>query len=213
MDHALIEGYRRFRDTAWPEHRHRYEGLAERGQRPRTLVVGCSDSRVDPQLIFGAGPGELFVVRNVANLVPPYQPDSAYHGTSAALEFGVRGLEVLNLIVLGHGLCGGVAALMSGAPLPGAPMSDEPGHLSDFVLPWMRLAAPARERALACTPEDSQLEGEHAVVRLSLDNLRTFPWIAEREQAGLLALSGAHFDVRHGRLTVLQPDGRFLPVS
>ncbi len=198
----LLQGYRRFRDTAWPEHRARFQQLAERGQRPRAMVVACSDSRVDPQMIFGAAPGQLFVVRNVANLVPPYQPDQAHHGTSAALEFGVRGLQVSDLVVLGHGLCGGVSALLSG----------EPAALSDFVLPWMALAARARERTLACSPADTQLEGEHAVIRLSLENLRTFPWIAEREQAGQLTLHGAHFDVRHGRLTKLQEDGIFTSV-
>ena len=199
----LLQGYRRFRGTAWPEHQARFQQLADFGQRPRAMVVACSDSRVDPQMIFGAGPGELFVVRNVANLVPPYQPDQAHHGTSAALEFGVRALEVADLVILGHGLCGGVGALLSGAP----------PTLSDFVAPWMGLAARARERTLACTPEDPQREGEHAVIRLSIENLRTFPWIAERERMGQLALHGAHFDVRHGRLTRLQQDGTFTPVG
>ena len=203
LNAALVEGYRRFRDTAWPEHQARFRLLAERGQRPRTMVVACADSRVDPQMIFGAGPGELFVVRNVANLVPPYQPDQSYHGTSAALEFGIRGLEVEQLVVLGHGLCGGVHGLLTGIP----------DGLSDFVRPWMQVAAEARARVLACDPVDPQLEGEHAVVRLSIENLRTFPWIAEREAAGALQVRGAHFDVRFGRLTVLQPDGGFEAVS
>lgn len=198
---ALLEGYRRFRSTGWPEHRARFAALADAGQSPPTMVIACSDSRVDPQMIFGAGPGELFVVRNVANLVPPYQPDQAYHGTSAALEFGVRGLEVTDLVVLGHGLCGGVRALLDGTP----------PTLSDFVAPWLQVAARARERVLACTAEDLQLECEKAVIRLSLENLRTFPWVAERERAGLLALHGGHFDVRHGRLMLMQPDGVFQP--
>ena len=110
MQH-LLDGYARFRESAWPERRALFERLAAQGQRPRTMVIACSDSRVDPAMIFSAGPGELFVVRNVANLVPPYQPDGNYHGTSAALEFGVCNLEVQDLIVLGHGLCGGVQAL------------------------------------------------------------------------------------------------------
>lgn len=198
MQH-LIDGYHRFRETDWAEHRRRFEELAEHGQRPRTMVVACADSRVDPQMIFGAGPGELFVVRNVANLVPPYNPDTNYHGTSAALEFGVRGLEVGTLVVLGHGLCGGIQALLAGVP----------AHLSDFVLPWMRVADPARARVLACSAENPQLEGEHQVIRLSLDNLRTFPWVAERERTGALRLCGAHFDVRYGSLTILQSDGSF----
>lgn len=200
---ALLQGYRRFRDTAWPEHRERFAMLADKGQRPRTLVVACSDSRVDPQMIFGARPGELFVVRNVANLVPTYQPDQAYHGTSAALEFGVRELEVTDLVVMGHGLCGGVQALLNGTP----------DSMSDFVGPWLRLGRAARARVIECAPADPQLEGEHAIIRLSLENLRTFPWIAEREQSGLLALHGAHFDVRHGRLMLLQPDGGFAAVK
>ena len=200
---GLLAGYRRFRDTAWPEHRRLFERLAEDGQTPSTMIVACSDSRVDPQMIFGAGPGELFVVRNVANIVPPYQPDQAYHGTSAALEFGIKALNVRRLIVMGHGLCGGVQALMSGTP----------ESLGDFVAPWLRVGARARDRVLACTAEDPQLEGEHAVVRLSLENLRTFPWILEREQDGRLALLGAHFDVRFGRLTLLGGDGAFAPVD
>lgn len=199
----LLRGYRRFREEAWPEYRRLFEHLAEQGQRPRTLVVACADSRVDPALVFGAGPGELFIIRNVANLVPPYGPDKAHHGTSAALEFGVRALEVEDLIVLGHGLCGGVQALLQGAP----PL------LTDFIVPWISVAAKARERVLACAAEDPQLEGEHAVIRLSLENLLTFPWIKERVDAGLLRLTGAHFDIRFGKLTLLGEDGRFAAVE
>ena len=198
---TLLDGYGRFRATEWERHRRRFQRLAERGQRPRTMVVACSDSRVDPQMIFDAGPGELFVVRNVANLVPPYAPDDRDHGTGAALEFGVRGLEVADLVVLGHGLCGGVKALLDGTP----------AHLSDFVLPWIRIASPIRARILECAPEEPQLEAEQAVVRLSLANLRSYPWIAEREAAGTLRLHGAHFDVRHGVLALLGADGQFAP--
>jgi carbonic anhydrase len=198
----LLEGYRRFRDSSWPEHKQRFMELAERGQTPETLVIACSDSRVDPQMIFGAGPGELFIVRNVAALVPPYQPDQAYHGTSAALEFGVKSLGVRRIIVIGHGLCGGVAGLLKGIP-------DE---LGDFVRPWMSLAEPAKRRVLTCEPADPQLEGEHEVVKLSLANLRTFPWIRDREADGRLTLAGAHFDVRYGRLAMLSGD-TFQPVG
>lgn len=199
----LLEGYGRFRATEWERHRRRFQRLAEQGQRPRTMVVACSDSRVDPQMIFDAGPGELFVVRNVANLVPLYAPDGRDHGTGAALEFGVRGLGVSSLVVLGHGLCGGVKALLDGTP----------GHLGDFVLPWIRIASPVRARVLRCTPAEAQLEAEHAVVQLSLDNLRSYPWIAEREAAGRLRLRGAHFDVRHGVLNLLGADGSFRPAG
>src|SRR5687767_13519465 len=134
----LIQGYRRFRAEIWPAERTRYEALAKEGQRPETLVVACSDSRVDPQTVFGAGPGELFVVRNVAALVPPYRPDAGYHGTSAALEYGVRVLKVARIVVLGHAQCGGVRAMVEGAPT----------EARDFVEPWIELGrASGRERA------------------------------------------------------------------
>ena len=197
----LLEGYRQFREETWPEYKRLFEHLARRGQRPATMIIACSDSRVDPQMIFNAGPGELFVVRNVAALVPPYSPDGAYHGTSAALEFAVRGIGVKSIIVLGHGLCGGVSAMLSGVP----------AALSDFVAPWMHIADRARDRVLACTAEDPQLEGEHAVIRLSVENLRTFPWIKAAETNGTLGLHGTHFDVRFGSLTRLQADGSFQP--
>ena len=190
----LIEGYRRFRAETWARERDRFEALAERGQSPRALVVACADSRVDPQMIFSAAPGELFVVRNVANLVPPYQPDAAYHGTSAALEFGVRVLAIRDLVVLGHGQCGGVRALLEGAPAEAA----------DFVVPWMRIARPARDRVLACEPAEARQEaGEHEVVRLSLANLMTFPWVREAVEAGRLRLHGMHFAIHTGVLAVL----------
>lgn len=198
----LIDGYRRFRAEAWPERRREFERLAEQGQTPRTLVIGCVDSRVDPAMILGAAPGELLVVRNVANLVPPYQPDSAYHGTSAALEFAVRVLQVADIIVLGHGMCGGIRALLEGAP----------PEASDFVAPWMQIAAAARRHALSCDDgSDRQLECEHAAVGLSLDHLRSFPWIAERVAAGTLRLHGGHFDIRTGVLAIRDADGRFVP--
>lgn len=195
---SLIEGYRRFRAGAWPERRAVFERLAAQGQRPRTMVIACSDSRVDPAMIFDAGPGELFVLRNMAALVPPYQPDGAYHGTSAALEFGVCSLGVSELIVMGHGLCGGVAALLADDSPPG-----------DFVLPWIRLAERARSRVLECDAPDQQLEGEYAVVRVSLENLQTFPWITDRVADGRLRLHGVHFDVRTGVLATLSREGAF----
>ena len=200
MEH-LIDGYRQFRSDIWPERRAQFEHLAVRGQRPRAMVIACSDSRVDPAMIFNVGPGELFVVRNVANLVPPYAPDGTYHGTSAALEFGVTVLEVADLIVLGHGMCGGIRALLDPSLAP-----------ADFVAPWMSIARAARDRVLACMPvEEAQTACEHAAVELSLANLRTFPWIAAREADGRLRLHGASFDIRFGVLEMLQPDGSFLP--
>ncbi len=199
----LLAGYRRFRAVGWPERRAIFETLAADGQHPRALVIGCVDSRVDPAMIFDAGPGELLIVRNVANLVPPYAPDTAYHGTSAALEFGVRVLGVPNIVVLGHGQCGGVQALLGGAP----------EAARDFVAPWIAMAEPARRRALACdSPELRQRCCEHEVVKLSLDNLLTFPWIAERISSGALALHGAWFAIHSGELAMLQPDGTFVAV-
>jgi carbonic anhydrase len=200
----LIAGYRRFRTNGWPEQRRVFESLARDGQAPRALVLGCVDSRVDPARIFDTAPGEVLTVRNVANLVPPYAPDAAYHGTSAALEFGVRVLEVPEIIVLGHGLCGGVKALLDG----------DPDHALEFVKPWMSMAEPAREKALRCVGNVAQqLCCEHEVIKISLANLMTFPWVAERVAAGKLSLHGAWFDIRIGTLMLLQPNGLFQPAE
>lgn len=194
----LIEGYRRFRREQWPERRAVFERLAG-GQSPRAMVIACSDSRVDPTMIFNAEPGELFVLRNVANLVPPYEPDSAFHATSAALEFAVRVLEVHDIIVMGHAMCSGIHVLLNGAPDPAG----------DFLTPWMRIAEPARRRVIARASADPQSECEQESVRLSLENLLSFPWITERVDAGSLRLSGTMFDIRSGVLTLLGPEGRF----
>ena len=178
-----------------------FESLAENGQSPKALVVACVDSRVDPAMIFAASPGEMLTVRNVANLVPPYAPDAAYHGTSAALEFGVRVLGVSQLIVLGHGMCGGVRALLEGARANG----------DEFIAPWMSIAEPARIQALNAPPGQRQQCCEYEAIKVSLGNLMTFPWIAQRVAAGKLVLHGAWFDVHTGVLMVLQPDGTFAP--
>lgn len=201
----LLNGYRDFRRDAWPERRAAYERLAEQGQAPLALVIACSDSRLDPGLIFSAPPGGLFVIRNVANLVPPYQPDAAYHGTSAALEFGVRVLEIPDLVVMGHAQCGGVHALLHGTPERG----------SDFVGNWMNIAARARARVSGLVADDAatSLACEHETVRVSLDNLRTYPWIAERIAARSLRLHGTFYQISSGMLELLGPDGRFAPVT
>ena len=194
MDH-LIEGYRRFRAETWPAQRERYERLATRGQRPHTMVIACSDSRVDPQTVFGAVPGELFVVRNVAGLVPPFESDSGYHGTSAAVEFAVRVLGVAHVVILGHAQCGGVMAMLDGPPTL-AP---------DFVEAWMKIAEPALDTLPPqADPAERLLHCETEVVRLSLANLLTFPWLADRAQAGRLTLHGYRFDIHSGILARLQ---------
>jgi carbonic anhydrase len=196
----LLSGYARFRQDGWTQARAEYEALADKGQKPHTLVVACSDSRADPALIFDAAPGQLFVVRNVANIVPPYQPDGGLHGVSAALEFGVRVLGVERIVVMGHALCGGVNAMINGAP----------DTCNDFVRPWVAQAEPVVRRATEGLEDDrKQTAGEHAVVRLSIDNLRTFPWIAEREAAGDLELVGLHFGIANGVLWRMQTDGVF----
>ena len=192
----LIEGYRRFRADVWPAERARYEALANWGQSPETMVIACSDSRVDPQTVFSAVPGELFVVRNVAALVPPYSPDPGYHGTSAALEFGVKVLKVARLVVLGHGQCGGIKAMAYGPP----------PQAHDFIASWVAIGKPAV--AAAGEARKGRLERiEAEVVRLSLANLMTFPWIAEAVAAGRLALQGYWFDVHTGVLASVGPDG------
>lgn len=199
----LLEGYRRFRANFWPAAHRRYEMLAEQGQQPHTLVIACSDSRADPATVFDAGPGELFVVRNVAGLVPPYRPDGGLHAASAALEFGVRVLKVDKIVVMGHARCGGVQAMVEGAP----------EEARDFVLPWMKVAEPALETVPAeAQGAEALYLGEAAVVRLSLANLRTFPWIAEAIDAGRLTTHGYKFDIHTGVLMHVTDDG-MIPVE
>jgi carbonic anhydrase len=195
MDDELLEGYRKFRSEIWPTERARYEALAHWGQSPATMVLACSDSRVDPQTIFAAVPGELFVLRNVAALAPPYEPASpGYHGTSAALEFGVRVLKVRRLVVLGHAQCGGVRALVYGAP----------PQARDFVASWVEIGKPARPQG-ATKPDLSEVEA--AVVRVSMANLTTFPWISDAIAEGRLQLQGYVFDIHTGALARVTPDG------
>lgn len=202
----LIEGFRNFRQNLWPEYRALFEALASKGQSPRVMVIACADSRVDPQMIFSAGPGEIFTVRNVANLVPPYAPNTDYHGTSAAIEFAVRGLEVDHIVVMGHADCGGVRALLRGP--------NETAH-NDFIDSWMRIAASARERAVSKAAGDAaaaQHICEHETVKVSLDNLNTFPWVRERVAAGQLLLHGCYFGIEAGQLTMLNKTGDFIAV-
>ncbi|HEY1944736.1 MAG TPA: carbonic anhydrase [Roseiarcus sp.] len=194
---TLLEGYRRFRTEIWPAERARYEALARWGQSPETMVISCSDSRVDPQTVFGAVPGEMFVVRNIAGIVPPYEPNTgSHHGTSAAIEFGVRVLKVSRLVVLGHAQCGGVRAMALGAP----------PEARDFVASWVDIAKPAISAGSG--DEAQRLEEiEAAVVRLSLANLMNFPWVAEAVAAGSLKLHGYRFDIHTGVLSRIDADG------
>lgn len=199
----FIEGYRRFRAGTWRNERARFDALSKFGQKPRALVISCSDSRTDPQMVFNAAPGEIFVIRNVANLVPPYGPDDQPHGSSAAIEFAVRVLKVPQIIVMGHAMCGGIQALLNGAP----------AEVSDFVGQWVRVAEPARLRAMSAPPERRQDFCEHESVRLSLENLMTFPWIEGAVRAGTLKLQGCFFDIRSGILERLSGDGAFHAIS
>ncbi|PCG08779.1 carbonate dehydratase [Sphingomonas ginsenosidimutans] len=204
--HDLIDGYYRFRGTEWLEERDRWKELAE-GQSPRVMVIACSDSRVEPATIFGSRPGEIFVVRNVANLVPPFETGGGLHGVSAALEFAVTVLKVDEILVLGHGACGGVKAALSGDLKDAAP--GEGG----FVASWIKLLDDARAKVIAehgKTPE-GQTALEQEGVRTSLRNLMTFPFVKERVEAGTLELHGAVFAIADGKLRVLQDSGAFEP--
>jgi carbonic anhydrase len=190
----LLTGYHRFRDTRYPAERERYRRLADEGQRPRTMVIACSDSRSGPETVFDASPGELFVVRNVAALVPVYAPDDRSHAASAALEFAVLALGVRSIVVMGHGRCGGVAAAFDDA---------SPLTTTDFIGTWV---SPLRDLADELDPSDrsdparSHRALEFRSIEQSIVNLRTFPWIRSREGAGSLALHGAWFDIALGEL-------------
>lgn len=192
----LIAGYRQFRDTYYRENQAFIEDLMKRGQQPKVLMIACSDSRIDPSLKFGVAPGEMFIVRNVANLVPAFDADGHAHGTSAALEFAVRALKVEHVIVMGHARCGGIHALMNQAPD------------GDFVGAWMKTALPARERALkaAVDPSTAQRCCEHEAVKLSLENLLTFPWVKDAVEAGTLQTHGWYFDLETATLWVLNKE-------
>jgi carbonic anhydrase len=197
----LLNGYRQFKDGRFAEERERYRALAEHGQEPECLVIACCDSRAAPEIIFNALPGEIFVIRNVANIVPPYKPDGEYHATSAALEYAVLQLKVKHIVVLGHGRCGGIKAALD---TEAAPLS-----AGDFIDKWMELLKPAAE---ATAPKEWMTRAERRTalerisIRHSLDNLRTFPKAAELENAGQVTLHGAWFDIATGELWVLDTE-------
>jgi len=198
----FIDGFSQFRRRYYEDDPALFEALVREGQSPRIMVVSCCDSRVDPGLLFGARPGELFAVRNVANLVPPYEPDGGRHGTSAALEFAVGTLGVERIVVLGHARCGGVQALLQGV---------DGGGGGEFIPAWMAIARTARDRALALTLTAGQPMSaaqricEQEVVAISLANLMTFPKIRQKVEAKELTLHGWYFDLVAGHLLHLDP--------
>ena len=205
----LIEGYRRFRETEWAHERERWAQLAE-GQHPQVMILSCADSRSDPAQIFDARPGEMFVVRNIAALAPPYETSQGYHGVSSALEFAVTQLNVAEILVMGHGMCGGCSAALTGQF-----EHSEPGE-GHFIADWVGMLSTARDAVRARHQEldrDAFLDMEQEAVKVSLANLRTFPWIAEREKQGSLKLHGAHFSIAEGRLYMLdEAEENFRPV-
>ena len=204
----LIEGYRRFRQTNWQRERKRWAELAE-GQSPQVMILSCADSRADPSQIFDARPGEIFVTRNIVGLAPPYETTAGFHGVSAALEFAVTQLEVGEILVMGHGLCGGCAAALTGQ------FDDVPHGQGHFIGDWVRMLDEARAKVRGRHQQLDRaafLDMEREAVKVSLANLRTFPWIAERENDGRLKLHGAHFSIAEGLLYVLdEAEGTFRP--
>jgi carbonic anhydrase len=208
LPRRLVDGYAAFLEGRFPQESERYRRLGEDGQSPKTMVISCCDSRVSPEVIFDVGPGEFFIVRNVANLVPPYAPDGSQHGTSAALEFAVQALRVTDIVVLGHARCGGIRAAVAEDAEPLSP--------GDFIGKWMSMIAPAIDRVgpRGGRSMDDYLKAlEHGSVVNSLANLRTFPCVRILEQRGKLKLHGAFFGVATGVLSVLdEATGEFCPV-
>ncbi|MEW6437328.1 MAG: carbonic anhydrase [Pseudomonadota bacterium] len=207
----LIEGYEVFLHGRFRREQGHYRELADRGQSPKVLLIGCCDSRAAPEVIFDADPGEIFVLRNIANLIPPYEPDSERHGTSAALEYAIKVLKVPHVVVMGHAMCGGIRAYVD--TQAGGEVQLAPG---DFIGQWISLLGPAahkigpRNEPVAAYAERL---GRAAIIE-SLANLRTFPDVRAAEQAGDLALHGAYFDVADGRLFGLdKATGAFLPLA
>lgn len=205
----LLKGYRRFREDTYPRQKARFEETAVEGQHPKLMIIGCSDSRVDPAQIFDVDPGDIFVVRNVAALVPPFETTPGQHGVSAAVEFAVQMLEVKQIVVMGHGRCGGCkAALTQGFA------TAEHGE-GAFVANWVSLLDEARRpvaEKYGTEGRKAEMAMEFAAIRQSLANLRTFPWLAQKEADGSLKLRGAHFSIMEGVLYSLDEEtGEFLP--
>ncbi len=201
----LLDGYANFMSGRYTRERDRYRDLASAGQKPTTLMIACCDSRAAPELIFDSGPGELFVLRNVANLVPTYQPDGGQHGTSAGIEFAVKALNIANIVVMGHGRCGGIHAALNPSKVP---LDD-----GDFIGKWLTMLGdlPAQvAQSSLMTESERQTAMERISIRNSIRNLRTFPYVAALEAEGKLALHGAWFDISGGELWVMDEKGDFL---
>ena len=209
LPQRLMDGYRDFHNGRLNAERMRYETLARDGQTPEIMVIACCDSRATPEMIFDSVPGELFIVRNVANLMPPYAPDGEYHATSAALEYAVQSLKVKHIVVLGHGRCGGIHAALCPSEAPLSP--------GDFIGKWMSMLAPVAEmvKGVDClTAAERQTALERASVRHSLANLRTFPCVSVLEDRGRLTLHGAWFDISTGELWAMNKQtGDFEPMK
>jgi carbonic anhydrase len=206
LSKTLMEGYFRFRRDVHARDQGRYQQLAELGQSPTAMVIACCDARVDVSMIFDAKPGDLFILRNVANLVPPFEPSGKYHGTSAAIEFAVLGLEVPNLIVLGHSRCGGVAAYRH-------KVRDNVAK-DGFIGRWLTLLDDLQLSELDIFSHGDETAFELAAIRSSLANLRSFPFVREHEDKGSLALHGLHFDIGSGELLGIDPaTQRFEPLA
>lgn len=205
----LLKGYRRFREDTYPRQKERFDETIAKGQHPKLLIIGCSDSRVDPAQIFDVDPGDIFVVRNVAALVPPFETTGGQHGVSAAVEFAVQMLEVAQVVVMGHGRCGGCQAALTQA------FANTQHGEGAFIANWVGLLDDARDkvaRKYGTEGRKAELAMEFAAIRQSIDNLRTFPWVAEKEAAGTLKLRGAHFSIAEGILYSLDEEtGAFLP--
>jgi carbonic anhydrase len=199
----LLNGYANFRSGRYAEETERYKKLGQGLQKPTVMIIACCDSRAAPETIFDAGPGEIFVMRNVANLVPPYAPDGKHHATSAAIEFAILSLGVKHVVIMGHGRCGGIGAVVTGS---------EPLSAGDFIGQWMRDVKGVAEAVRIDHPQDHvhdlQTAVEHASVEHSLANLRTFPWLRMRENKRELSVHGAWFDIGLGELHVFDEDTR-----
>lgn len=198
---TLLDGYRTFMADRYVREKDRYRALAAGGQSPKILIIACCDSRAAPETIFNAGPGELFVLRNVANLVPTFQPDAGQHGTSAAIEFAVNSLGISDIVVMGHGRCGGIRAALDPA---GAPLAQ-----GDFIGKWMSMLAPVTEevaRYTILTDQERHTMLERLSIRNSIQNLRTFPYVQALEAEGKLDLHGAWFDISTGELWIMDEE-------